>query len=105
MFFFFIGGVGPRTTTLDQQERQCPNCGRLTLYLKRTDQYFSLFFIPLFRVKKGEPFLKCGNCKATYDQHGRRGQEEQTFGGQKCPFCGRQRDLDFKYCPECGKRL
>ncbi len=52
--FFFIGGVQPKTITLDDSRRLCPACGLAQARLKRTDQYLSLFFIPLFPVKRGE---------------------------------------------------
>jgi len=68
--FLFIGGIGPRTITLDKQARICPSCGRLTLYLKRIDQYVSLFFIPIFPVKRGEPFLSCEGCGASFNEQG-----------------------------------
>jgi len=66
--FFFIGGIGPRTVTLDKQARICPECGRLALYHKRIDHYLSLFFIPVFPVKRGEPFLSCEGCGASFDR-------------------------------------
>jgi hypothetical protein len=78
--FFFIGGVGPRTITLGGQVRICPNCGRPSLYLKRIDHYLSLFFIPLFRVKRGELFLSCEACGASFNEHGGPGRGEPTFG-------------------------
>jgi len=102
---FFIAGVGPRTIALDGQARSCPNCGRFDLHSKRVDEYFSLFFIPLFRVRKGEAFLSCGNCGAVYGEYGGPGQEEKIFREQVCPSCGRRRETNFKYCPECGKRF
>jgi len=101
--FFFIGGVNPRTVTLERQPRTCSICGRLALYLKRMDHYLSLFFIPLFPVKRGKPFLSCAGCGAVFDEHGGERREEQIFRARVCPSCGRQRELNFKYCPECGK--
>ena len=62
MFFFFIGGIQPKTVTLDRQARTCPACGLAGAYTRRTDHYLSLFFIPLVRVKKGEPYLYCQRC-------------------------------------------
>jgi len=103
--FFFIGGIGRRTVTLDPQPRTCPNCGRLALYSKRIDSYLTVFFVPLFTVKKGEPFLVCGNCRATYDERGGRKDGGQTSKEQACQYCGRPRESNFKYCPECGKPI
>jgi uncharacterized CHY-type Zn-finger protein len=67
------------------------------------DHYFSLFFIPLFRVQKGEAFLLCDRCE----------QEAKEFGfgsgalpGDKdalCGNCGKKIKDDFRFCPHCGK--
>lgn len=99
--FFIIGGIQPRTIILDKQARSCPSCGRLRLYLKRRDQYLSLFFIPLFPVKRGTPFLLCDGCNAAFDEH------FTVFTGIKkqCDRCGRPVERDFSYCPFCGKEL
>ncbi|MFW6140532.1 MAG: zinc ribbon domain-containing protein [Acidobacteriota bacterium] len=102
--FFFIGGIQPKTITLDKTPRQCPECGHLDLYLKRTDSYLSLFFIPLFSVKKGTPFMKCDYCGAIFTQEGSRADSPVT-GLQKCPHCGKSVNPDFLYCPYCGKSL
>ena len=61
----FIAGVSPKTKVLDQNPRRCPVCGLHQAYHKRTDHYLSLFFIPIFRVKKGEPFIICERCEKT----------------------------------------
>jgi len=102
--FFFIGGIQPKTITLDENPRNCPECGHFDLYLKRTDSYFSLFFIPLFPVKKGTPFMKCENCGAVFTKEGSR-IDPSVMGHQKCPHCGRLVGFDFIYCPYCGKPL
>jgi len=103
--FFFIGGISPRTATLDRQPRICPDCGRLALYLKRIDHYLSLFFIPLFSVKRSEPFLSCDGCGAKFDEQGRRRFQNQPSIEQRCRHCGREVGSDFKYCPSCGNPI
>jgi len=103
--FFFIGGIQPKTIYVDRQARICPACGQYEVYLKRVDHYVSLFFIPLFPVKKGTPFLVCENCKTTLDEHGYRMDIEQAVDQRKCPHCGRQIDSDFTFCPYCGKTV
>jgi len=97
MFFFFIGGIQPRTVTVDRQPRVCPVCGQRRAYIRRTDHYLSLFFIPLLRVKKGEPFLYCENCSGPVDS-GR----EPGIGQDICPACGRRLKSDYRFCPYCG---
>ena len=103
--FFFIGGISPRTVTLDRQPRICPNCGRLALYLKRIDHYLSVFFIPLFPVKRSAPFMSCGGCGAKFDEQGRRGFQDLFPKEQKCQHCGRTIGSDFKYCPSYGNPI
>ncbi|HDH87503.1 MAG TPA: zinc-ribbon domain-containing protein [Desulfobacteraceae bacterium] len=103
--FFFIGGIQPKTVTVDKQARTCPSCGHVEVYLKRVDHYMSLFFIPLFPVKRGAPFLICENCNTIIDEHGYSTGAEWPMRGKRCPSCGRKVDRDFTFCPYCGKAL
>ena len=103
--FFFIGGVSPRTITLNRQARICSNCGHLTLFLKRTDHYFSLFLVPLFPVKRGEPFLSCEGCGANFDEHGEPRFQHQPSRERTCRHCARPVGSDFIYCPYCGNLI
>jgi RNA polymerase subunit RPABC4/transcription elongation factor Spt4 len=100
--FFFIAGVQPRTKTLEGEARACPACGRISLRRRRVDHVLSLFFIPLFPVKRGAPFLACGNCGAIFDEDGCRWTQGPSPGAGICRFCGRMLDRDFSYCPYCG---
>lgn len=103
--FFFIGGIQPKTIIVDKQARSCPACGHIEVYQKRVDHYVSLFFIPLFPVKRGTPFLICENCNNILDEHGYRMDVEQTMREKKCPYCRRHIDPNFTFCPYCGKAL
>jgi hypothetical protein len=106
--FFFIGGVQPKTVTLEETPRLCPACGLAQARLKRIDHYLSLFFIPLFPVKRGQPMLLCDRCGVMSDP-------DQAMSGsrparelpqpEKCPNCGRAIDSTFNYCPHCGSRV
>ena len=62
--FFFIGGIQPKTITLDDTPAICSACGLAQARLRRVDHYLSLFFIPLFPVKRGRPLLICDRCGA-----------------------------------------
>jgi DNA-directed RNA polymerase subunit RPC12/RpoP len=103
--FFFIGGVQPKTVTLTKQTRVCPNCGHPEICQKRVDHYLSLFFIPLFPVKKGLPFWVCENCTTYFDDQGSLLTSVYRDETKVCPHCGRRAGLDFIYCPYCGKRI
>jgi|Deesub1362B_J571_1020462.scaffolds.fasta_scaffold00006_15 hypothetical protein len=103
--FIFIGGVHPKTKTLDSTPRICPLCGQLGLKLKRIDHYFNLFFIPLFPLKKGSPFYQCDYCSTLVDENQQ--PITTTYSEDKtcCPYCGRPASPDFSYCPYCGRPL
>ena len=70
----------------------------------RLDNYLSLFFIPLFPLKKGPVVLECGRCGAMSEPGG------ETDGGDlrppnRCPGCGGKIEPGFGFCPHCGARL
>jgi RNA polymerase subunit RPABC4/transcription elongation factor Spt4 len=97
-FFFIIGGVQPRVKVLDEQPRRCPRCGLHQAYMKRVDHYISLFFIPLLRVKTGEPALVCDRCAGPVSESG-------SAAEKFCRFCNRAHPGDYGFCPVCGRRL
>jgi len=97
--FFFIGGIQPRTRRISNDPRPCPSCGYQTAYLKRVDNYLSLFFIPIFPVKRGDTVLICERCGAIFDEKSR-----TTTGSFRCRYCGRKLSEDFIFCPYCGKK-
>ncbi len=112
--FFFIGGVEPRTKVLDETPRLCPACGLAQARLKRIDHYLTLFFIPLFPVKKGDPMLICDRCGHVASPDGRwsgtgaAAPEPDAVdlpSVPSCPRCGRDLDPSFVYCPYCGSRV
>jgi hypothetical protein len=103
--FFFIGGVQPKTIRVDKQARLCPTCQHSAVFLKRIDHYLSLFFIPLFPVKKGMPFLSCDNCRTVFDDKGMTVRVEYSKKVHPCPYCGRTLEDDFDFCPRCGKGI
>ena len=100
---FLIAGVSPKTKVIDNTPRRCPVCGLVRAYYKRIDHYFNLFFIPILRVKKGEPFLICDHCskpvtefKKEYD--GTRPDIQKS----QCRHCEKTLEKDFGFCPYCG---
>ena len=103
--FFLIGGVQPKTVTLDEAPGICSACGLAQARLKRVDHYLSLFFIPLVRVKKGDPVLICNRCKAISSPGGDFRGAAQEARRDKCSECGCPVAHDFRYCPSCGRRI
>ncbi len=103
--FFFVGGIQPKTVTLDDHPRMCQACGLYQARLKRVDHYISFFFIPLFRVKKGAPFLQCQSCGGLASESGEVSDQRLRSGGRTCPSCGQSIEPGFRFCPSCGKRV
>jgi len=103
--FFFIGGVQPKTVTLEDTARLCPACGLAQARLKRIDHYVSLFFIPLFPVKRGDPVVICDRCGAVSAPHPGVGEVPVVLKGGNCLRCGYPLDPSFRYCPQCGVRV
>lgn len=105
--FFFIGGIQPRTVRLEKHAGACPNCSHFEVYLKRVDQYISVFFIPLFPIKRGVPFVACENCDSLFESPVHMGRQDYREAGPetdpRCGSCGRAVKPDFSYCPYCGK--
>jgi endogenous inhibitor of DNA gyrase (YacG/DUF329 family) len=100
---FLVIGVSPKTKIIDQNPRPCPACGSAQAFLKRIDHYFNLFFIPLFKVKQGEPFLACSRCEKSakvFSGYDNRNDEPSIH----CRTCGKPLQQEFRYCPFCGKQ-
>lgn len=103
--FFFIGGIQPKTVTLDDTSRMCQACGLYQARLKRVDHYISLFFIPLFPIKKGTPFLQCQNCGSVSSESGDVWDQRPGTHGRTCPSCSQSVEPGFRFCPSCGRKL
>ena len=102
---FIIAGISPKVKLLEDTPRICPACGLAQAHLKRVDHYLSLFFIPILRVKKGDPFIMCDRCEAV-------APESDLYSGPlpgppavQCQNCGRTLNRDFAYCPYCGAKV
>ncbi|MBW1998641.1 MAG: zinc ribbon domain-containing protein [Deltaproteobacteria bacterium] len=103
--FFFIAGIQPRKVEVDSVPRACPSCGLVQARLKRVDHYLSFFFIPLFRVKKGAPFLECENCGTLSHESGEPWFKSTRAHEMRCANCGALIQSTFRFCPACGKRV
>ncbi len=102
---FLIAGVQPKTKQLDEVPRRCPNCGLNQAYTTRVDHYVSLFFIPLIRVKQGEPFLLCRHCQGPVNEIRTDASKDSDISSTVvCAACKREFDKAFNYCPHCGQR-
>ena len=104
--FIFIGGVQPKKVQVDDQPRPCPKCGVPSARLKRLDHYLSLFFIPLFPIKRGEVFLECDRCGGIFSEGGGPLSGYSSYEPfRTCPGCGQRIDQASNFCPNCGERI
>jgi uncharacterized CHY-type Zn-finger protein len=99
---FLIAGVSPKTTILDDKPQLCPICGLARARYRRVDHYFSLFFIPLLKVKKGEAFLMCDKCEKEVNEFGYAHGVSHGEREVVCDACGKKMKEDFIFCPYCG---
>ncbi|TBU10584.1 putative zinc-ribbon domain-containing protein [Hamiltosporidium tvaerminnensis] len=73
----------------------CMYCGcRGNAVYRRDDFYFTFFFIPLCRLKKGNPYLSCDVCRSRFS----------NFGTNVCKKCRTAVPGTFHYCPHCGAK-
>jgi len=98
----FIAGVQPKTAVIDRTPRLCPVCGLARARLQRVDHYFSLFFIPVIRVKKGAAFLFCDRCGRPVTEMSVEKDSPPHDHSPACPACGRTLAADHRFCPYCG---
>ena len=101
---FIIAGIQPKRTRLDKRPVTCPRCGQATASRQRFDRYFSFFFIPLFRVSKGEEVLWCDHCQQGFVPRRPGPSVADLRPAPTCGRCGRALAPDFNYCPYCGQR-
>ena len=103
---FLIAGVTPKLKVLDSTPKPCPVCGLHQAYYKRVDHYFNLFFIPILRVKKGEPFFMCERCERTVHEFKKEHSSAwPDIQETTCHHCGKKLEKIFEYCPYCGTHI
>ncbi|MEA2039071.1 MAG: zinc ribbon domain-containing protein [Thermodesulfobacteriota bacterium] len=101
--FFFIAGIQPKTVFLDDQPRMCSACGLYGARLKRIDHYLSVFFLPIFCIKKGEAFVECQRCGNLSSESGEIRRDIPQRRGLTCHYCGKTLETTYRFCPFCGK--
>ena len=67
MILFFIFGTRGVTTTGQQGQFHCPECGEKRPYaVKRVRRFFTLYFIPLIPLGLLGEYVECGSCKGSF---------------------------------------
>jgi transcription initiation factor IIE alpha subunit len=61
MLLFVIAGVRSHTKNLGTATILCPNCGAY-LEIVRNDAWATVFFVPIFRIHRGQRYCKCRRC-------------------------------------------
>lgn len=62
-----ILGLRDREKEISSGQFNCPKCATLRPYkLIRVVNYFTLYFIPLFKTKKGREYVECQYCHQTF---------------------------------------
>jgi len=103
--FFFIAGIQPKTVDLEGAPRMCPSCGLYQARLKRTDHYLSIFFLPVIRLKKGNPIVECQSCGHIAHESGEPWVKSAQGPDRQCRYCGKPVETSFDFCPYCGKPI
>lgn len=69
-----IWGIRSRRTEIGKGQFDCPKCGALRDYRHiQVADYFTLFFLPLFRVRKRGAYVECLVCMHTFKPEARTG--------------------------------
>ena len=109
MFLFVIWGNKWRHKTKGnglRVEKFCPECDRRGEFFEVVPtEYFTLFFIPIFRLDTKKPLLECPNCHTRFYI-----QPQDYLSGVKT-FSKSNNDGEIKkedciiVCENCGKKL
>jgi zinc-ribbon family len=84
----------------------CPACKSQSDYIRvRVSRYFTLFFIPLFRIRKLGEHIRCVACQRelrTEVTQLTREQIQRATAPWVCPACGNRNSATENACVACG---
>lgn len=125
MFFIGIFGVENKEKEIkDINNVTCKNCGRMTVYkLVKSYNEFHFFFIPIIKWNtKYYVIARC--CNSVYEIPAEKGRKIEdgisvpiydgdmipiyVYDNSKeshCPFCRKEVDKTFQFCPHCGGKI
>jgi hypothetical protein len=64
---FIIWGFTGKVIEKDAGQFTCPNCRSLQPYIhKESWRYFTLYFLPLFKIQKLGDYVECQHCLTTF---------------------------------------
>ena len=65
---FILFGMRSRTTSVDSGRFHCPNEGGDRPYVRLSARrWFTLFFLPVIPLGRGDEWVRCQSCGAEYD--------------------------------------
>ncbi len=103
-----IWGIREHDETLSQGEFFCRTCNALSPYcLCERRSYFSVFFLPIWRLSDGEQFAKCERCGTRFgvDEINRTEPEvRESLRPWICADCDSSNDFTAAGCIKCGRR-
>ncbi len=110
-----ILGSREREKLLGTGQFDCPNCRTVRQYRHvRVDNYFALYFIPLFKVSTLAEYVQCQVCHNSYDpailtsripSPGAHQPPVHNPNITYCPDCGKPSPSGHKFCWNCGQPL
>ena len=63
-----IWGLKGKQQLLSEGQFFCPKCNNIRHYKQKSvSRYFTLFFVPLFPLKKLGEYVECQSCKCGYE--------------------------------------
>ena len=100
-----IAGTKAKETVIGTGDFKCPVCFSQTSYVrKRFDQYFTLFFIPLFKLGTLGEHTECLSCHSIIQDKSQHVIEEPEKMWE-CPNCKAQNPNTTYTCQNCHYSL
>src|SRR5207245_2386509 len=100
-----IWGSTTKTDVVEQGEFYCPQCRGLTSYVHhRVQQYFTLYFIPLFSTNTLGEYIECQRCGGNFEPAIRELSANQIEGLLQpwtCPGCQNLNPVSEMRCLRC----
>lgn len=67
LVYLIIFGTRGVTSTSDQGQFHCPDCGQSPYRHRKVRRFFTLYFIPLIPLDALGEYIECGQCNGTYN--------------------------------------
>ncbi|MHB2017180.1 MAG: zinc ribbon domain-containing protein [Candidatus Xenobia bacterium] len=107
--FFLLFGTRPYSKEVGRAAAVCPYCGDPGPHaVMQAENYFTLYFIPLFKTGGGGRFLRCRRCNQDFPQQAA-GQPQtrvpEADWTWSCNQCGNVNPRTATACLKCGASM